>query len=79
MDNIQIDNNMHTIRADGNAIDGLYVVGDCSGNYFANSYPNLMGGAVAGRSTTFGLLAVKNVAKGYLRMIKSQRGYNCLL
>ncbi len=64
MDGIQIDDNLHAIRADGSAIDGLYVVGDCSGNYFAGSYPNLMGGAAAGRSVTFGRLAGKNAAKG---------------
>ncbi len=64
MDGIQIDDTLHAIRADGSPIEGLYVVGDCSGNYFAGSYPNLMGGAAAGRSTTFGRLAGKNAAKG---------------
>ncbi|MBR4550630.1 MAG: FAD-dependent oxidoreductase [Oscillospiraceae bacterium] len=64
MDGIQIDDNLHAIRADGSPIEGLYVVGDCSGNYFAGSYPNLMGGAAAGRSTTFGRLAGKFAAKG---------------
>ena len=64
MDGIQIDDNMHAIRADGSAIEGLYVVGDCSGNYFSGSYPNLMGGAAAGRSTTFGRLAGKLAAQG---------------
>ena len=60
---IQIDDDMHAIRADGSAIEGLYDVGDHSGNYFANSYPNLMSGA-AGRSTTFRCVAGKNAAKG---------------
>lgn len=64
MDGIQIDDNLHAIRADGSPIEGLYVVGDCSGNYFAGSYPNLMAGAAAGRSTTFGRLAGKFAAKG---------------
>ena len=64
MDGIQIDDNLHAIRADGSPIEGLYVVGDCSGNYFSESYPNLMGGAAAGRSTTFGRVAGKNAAKG---------------
>ena len=52
MDGIQIDERMHAIRANGSAIEGLYVVGDCSGNYSAGSYPNLMGGAAAGRTVT---------------------------
>ena len=64
MDGIQIDDNLHAIRADGSPIEGLYVVGDCSGNYFSESYPSLLAGAAAGRSTTFGRLAGKNAAKG---------------
>ena len=64
MDGIQIDDNMHAIRADGSPIEGLYVIGDCSGSYFAGSYPNLMGGAAAGRSVTFGRLAGKYAAQG---------------
>lgn len=64
MDGIQIDEHLHAIRADGSAIEGLYVVGDCSGSYFNGSYPNLMSGAAAGRSVTFGRLAGKNAVKG---------------
>jgi len=64
MDGIQIDEHLHAIRADGSAIEGLYVVGDCSGSYFSGSYPNLMSGAAAGRSVTFGRLAGKNAVKG---------------
>jgi hypothetical protein len=64
MDGIQIDDNMHAIDSNYEAIPGLYVVGDCSGNYFAGSYPNLMAGAAAGRSATFGRLAGKNAVKG---------------
>jgi len=64
MDGIQIDDNLHAVGEDGVAIPGLYVVGDCSGNYFSESYPNLMAGAAAGRSTTFGRVAGKNAAKG---------------
>lgn len=64
MDGIQIDDNMHAVDADYKAIPGLYVIGDCSGNYFSGSYPNLMSGAAAGRSATFGRLAGKYAVKG---------------
>ena len=64
MDGIQIDDTMHAIDTDYKAIPGLYVIGDCSGNYFSGSYPNLMSGAAAGRSATFGRLAGKYAAQG---------------
>lgn len=62
MDGIRIDETMHAIREDGTAIEGLYVCGDCSGSYFHGSYPNLLAGAAAGRSATFGRLAGKLAA-----------------
>lgn len=64
MDGIQIDDDMHAIDQDFKAIPGLYVIGDMSGNYFSGSYPNLLAGAAAGRSATFGRLAGQNAAAG---------------
>ena len=64
MDGIQIDENMHALDTDYKAIPGLYVIGDMSGNYFSGSYPNLLAGAAAGRSATFGRLAGQNAAAG---------------
>ena len=62
LDGIRIDTNMNALDAAGNPIEGLYVAGDCSGGYFDASYPNLLAGAAAGRSVTFGRLAGKNAA-----------------
>ncbi len=62
LDGIKIDTNMNALTPEGNPIEGLYVAGDCSGGYFATSYPNLLAGAAAGRSVTFGRLAGKNAA-----------------
>ena len=62
LDGIRIDTNMNAVDKDGNAIEGLYVAGDCSGGYFDASYPNLLAGAAAGRSITFGRLAGKIAA-----------------
>ncbi|MCD7819173.1 MAG: FAD-binding protein [Lachnospiraceae bacterium] len=53
MDGIQIDTNMNAIDTDGNPISGLYVVGNDSGSYFANTYPNLSTGMACGRTVTF--------------------------
>ena len=62
LDGIRIDTNMNAVDKDGNAIEGLYVAGDCSGGYFDTSYPNLLAGCAAGRSITFGRLAGKIAA-----------------
>jgi len=62
LDGIKIDTNMNAMTPEGKPIEGLYVAGDCSGGYFDASYPNLLAGAAAGRSVTFGRLAGKNAA-----------------
>lgn len=54
MDGIQIDVNMNAIDTEGNPIPGLYVIGNDSGGYFANTYPNLVTGMACGRTVTFG-------------------------
>lgn len=63
LDGIRIDENMNALTPDGQAIEGLYCAGDCSGGYFDTSYPNLLAGAAAGRSVTFGRLAGKYAAR----------------
>lgn len=62
MDGIQIDTNMNAIDTEGNPIPGLYVVGNDSGSYFANTYPNLSTGMACGRTVTFGRLVGKHLA-----------------
>ena len=63
MDGIQIDTNMNAIGTDGNPIPGLYVVGNDSGCYFANTYPNLSTGMACGRTVTTGRVVGKLLAK----------------
>lgn len=62
MDGIQIDTKMNAIDTEGNPIPGLYVVGNDSGSYFANTYPNLVTGMACGRTVTFGRLVGKYLA-----------------
>jgi hypothetical protein len=63
MDGIRIDESMRALGTDYKPIQGLYVCGDCSGNYFNGSYPNLLAGCAAGRSATFGRLAGRLAAQ----------------
>ena len=64
LDGIKIDETMRVVDESGEAIPGLYCAGDCSGGYFGESYPNLLSGAAAGRSVTFGRYAGKLAAIG---------------
>jgi len=41
---------------------GLYVTGDMSGSFFANNYPCLMAGVAMGRTLTFAMKAIKQMA-----------------
>ena len=63
MDGIRIDETMHAVTEAGEPIEGLYVCGDMSGNFFHGSYPNLLAGCAAGRSATFARLAGKIAAQ----------------
>lgn len=63
LDGIKINTEMNALTPEGEAIEGLYVAGDCSGGYFDASYPNLLAGCAAGRSVTFGRLAGRIAAK----------------
>ena len=53
LDGIQINTDMLAIGTDGKPIEGLYVVGNDSGGFFAYSYPNLSTGLACGRTVTF--------------------------
>ena len=63
MDGIQIDTHMNAIDTEGNPIPGLYVIGNDSGSYFANEYPNLSTGMACGRTVTCGRLVGQYLAK----------------
>ncbi|MDU5053974.1 MAG: FAD-binding protein [Sutterella wadsworthensis] len=63
LDGIQINTDMNAIDTEGNPIPGLYVVGNDSGSYFANEYPNLATGMACGRTVTFGRIVGRNLAK----------------
>ncbi|MDR1015580.1 MAG: FAD-binding protein [Coriobacteriales bacterium] len=64
LDGIQIDTNVQALDAKGSPIEGLYVVGNDSGSYYSNIYPNLSTGNAAGRTCAFGRRAGKIAATG---------------
>lgn len=63
MDGIQVNADMNAVDAEGNPIPGLYVIGNDSGGFFANEYPNLATGLACGRTVTFGRLVGLKLAR----------------
>ena len=63
LDGIQVNDDLRPYGADGNPIEGVYVVGNDQGSFYAGCYPNLAAGLNAGRSATFGRLVGKALAE----------------
>lgn len=62
IDGCRINTDMQVLDTNGAPIEGLYATGDCSGGFFATTYPNLFTGLACGRTMTFGRHAAKVVA-----------------
>ena len=62
VDGIRIDENMNAIDENCDPIPGLYVVGNDSGGYYANTYVNLVTGGCAGRNMAFARRAARTIA-----------------
>lgn len=54
---LRINTQMQVLDKDCNAIPGLYAAGNDSGSFFAQGYPELLGGLALGRTATFGRIA----------------------
>lgn len=63
IDGIRINENMQALNSNKEPIEGLYVVGNDAGGFFAHTYPNLFTGLCAGRISAFSRLAGQLVAK----------------
>ena len=58
----RINADLQALDSSKNPIEGLYAIGDCSGNFFATNYPEYIVGVAAGRSTVQGRHLAKAVA-----------------
>ncbi len=61
---VKINTNMQAIKPDGKPIEGLYMVGNDSGGFISNSYPQLYGGTAHGRTVCFARLAALHAVTG---------------
>lgn len=59
---IAINENGQALDTNNQPMEGLYITGDMSGSFFANNYPCLMAGVAMGRTLTFAMKAVKQMA-----------------
>ena len=59
---IAINEKGQALDNDNKPMPGLYITGDMSGSFFANNYPCLMAGVAMGRTLTFAMKAVKQMA-----------------
>ena len=59
---IAINEKGQALDTDNKPMPGLYVTGDMSGSFFANNYPCLMAGVAMGRTLTFAMKAIKQMA-----------------
>lgn len=59
---IAINEKGQALDTNNQPLEGLYITGDMSGSFFANNYPCLMAGVAMGRTLTFAMKAVKQMA-----------------
>ncbi len=61
-DGITINEECQALDADRKVVEGLYAIGDCSGSFFANNYPEYLIGVACGRTLTEGRHVVRKLA-----------------
>lgn len=62
LDGVVVNDDFQPYGEDGQAIEGVYVVGNDQGGFYAGTYPNQAAGLNAGRCATFGRMVGKAVA-----------------
>lgn len=59
---IAINEKGQALDTENKPMEGLYVTGDMAGSFFANNYPCLMAGVAMGRTLTFAMKSIKQMA-----------------
>ena len=60
---LNVDSSMNVCSAEGEAIPGLYAVGNAAGNFFSNDYPMVCPGISHGRCLTLGYVLGEQLAR----------------
>ena len=64
MNGVRVNTNLEAINENGDAIEGLHVVGNDMGGFFSNSYPQMFGGTAQGKTVCFARLAALHAVTG---------------
>lgn len=64
MNGIRVNTNLQAINEEHEPIEGLYVIGNDMGGFFNNSYPQMYGGTMQGKTTCFARLAALHAVTG---------------
>lgn len=63
IDGVVVNDDLQPLGQDGKPIEGVHVVGNDQGCFYAGTYPNLAAGLNAGRCATFGRMVGKKLAE----------------
>ncbi|MDR1183981.1 MAG: FAD-dependent oxidoreductase [Coriobacteriales bacterium] len=63
---IEVDDQYRVLDTEGEVIENLFAIGNCSGNYYAVDYPTIMAGQSHGRCLTAGMILGEALAEGRL-------------
>lgn len=64
MNGVRVNRNLQAVNDEDEPIEGLYVVGNDMGGFFNNSYPQMYGGTMQGKTTCFARLAALHAVTG---------------
>lgn len=64
MNGVRVNLNLEAVDADDVPVKGLYMIGNDMGGFFNNSYPQLYGGTMQGKTTCFARLATLHAITG---------------
>lgn len=64
MNGVRVNTNLEAIDENGDALGGLYMIGNDMGGFFSNSYPQMFGGTMQGKTVCFARLATLHAVTG---------------
>ena len=64
MNGVKVNTNLEAVDENGDALGGLYMIGNDMGGFFNNSYPQMYGGTMQGKTTCFARLSTLHAVTG---------------
>jgi uncharacterized protein with FMN-binding domain len=64
MNGVRVNTNLEAVDENGDALGGLYMIGNDMGGFFSNSYPQMYGGTMQGKTTCFARLSTLHAVTG---------------